>query len=145
MPRVRRSIKYHPHPLPHRLDAREYETRRQRRGGSQTRARSHCRFRSRGIEYVRKSGMKRMSGSAKRRCNRALSQTWPRREAITLGDVGVRTLGEGVREIPGSKGSVVPSGIRACMGAPASNIRRARHWSQSRRMTSFSMSANPRK
>jgi hypothetical protein len=141
MPRVRRSIKYHPQPR--RLGAREYKTRRQRRGGSQTRARSHCRFRSRGIEYVRKSGMKRMSGGAKRRCNRALSQTWPRREAIRLlGDVGVRTLGEGVREIPGSKGSVVPSGIRACMGAPAPNIRRARHWSQSRQMMRSSMSTN---
>jgi hypothetical protein len=37
--------------------------------------RSHCRFRSRGTEYVRESGMKWMSGGAKRQCGRA--QTVP--------------------------------------------------------------------
>ena len=37
--------------------------------------RSHCRFRNRGTEYVSKSGMKWMSGGAKRQCGRALAWT----------------------------------------------------------------------
>jgi hypothetical protein len=37
-----------------------------------TRVRSHWRFRNRGAEYVSGSGLKKMSGSAKRRCDRAL-------------------------------------------------------------------------
>ena len=31
-----------------------------------------CRFRKSGTEYIRESGMKRMSGGAKRQCDRAL-------------------------------------------------------------------------
>ena len=36
------------------------------------RVRSHCRFRKRSTEYISGSGMKRMSGSTKRQCDRAL-------------------------------------------------------------------------
>ena len=36
------------------------------------RARSHCRFKTRGAEYVRESGMKRMSSSTERQCDRTL-------------------------------------------------------------------------
>jgi hypothetical protein len=36
------------------------------------RIRPHCRFRNRGTEFVRDSGVKGMSGSAKRQCDRAL-------------------------------------------------------------------------
>jgi hypothetical protein len=35
------------------------------------RVRSYCRFRKRGTEYVSESGIKRMSGGAKRQCDRA--------------------------------------------------------------------------
>jgi hypothetical protein len=35
--------------------------------------RSHCRFRNTGTEYVSESGVRRMSGSTKRQCNRALA------------------------------------------------------------------------
>jgi hypothetical protein len=41
---------------------------------SPPRVRSHCRFRSRGTDCVSESGMKRMSGGAKRRCDRARSR-----------------------------------------------------------------------
>ena len=37
-----------------------------------TRVRSYCRFRNRGTEYVSESCVKRMSSSAKQRCDRAL-------------------------------------------------------------------------
>jgi hypothetical protein len=36
------------------------------------RVRLHCRFRNRGPEYVSESGIKWMSGSTKRQCDRAL-------------------------------------------------------------------------
>jgi hypothetical protein len=39
--------------------------------GTAPRVRSHCRFRNRGAKYVSKSGMKWMSGSAKRQYGRA--------------------------------------------------------------------------
>jgi hypothetical protein len=39
------------------------------------RVRSHCRFRNRGTEYVTESGMKWMSGGAKRQCGRVLRWT----------------------------------------------------------------------
>jgi hypothetical protein len=38
------------------------------------RVRPHCRFRNRGAEFVSVSGMKWMSGSAKRQCDRALPE-----------------------------------------------------------------------
>jgi hypothetical protein len=41
------------------------------------RVRSHCRFRNRGTEYVSKSGVKGMSGSTKRQCDRALAPPPP--------------------------------------------------------------------
>jgi hypothetical protein len=40
-----------------------------------TRVQSHCRFRKRGTEYVSESGIKWMSGGAKRQCDRALVPT----------------------------------------------------------------------
>jgi hypothetical protein len=42
---------------------------------ARTRVRSHCRFRNRGTEYVRDFGIKWMSSSTKRRCDRALART----------------------------------------------------------------------
>jgi hypothetical protein len=42
------------------------------------RVRSHCRFRNRGAEYVRESGIKWMRGSTRRQCDRALVRP-PRR------------------------------------------------------------------
>ena len=44
-------------------------------GGVWARVRSHCRFRNRGPKYFSESGMKWMSGSAKRQCDRALCPT----------------------------------------------------------------------
>ena len=46
-------------------------------GPASPRVRSHCRFRYRGTEYVSKSGMKWMSGSTKRQCNRACPSLSP--------------------------------------------------------------------
>jgi hypothetical protein len=40
--------------------------------GGPGRARSHCRFRNRGTEYVSESSMKWMSGGTKRQCDRTL-------------------------------------------------------------------------
>jgi hypothetical protein len=40
--------------------------------GGPPRVRSHCRFRNRGTDYISESGMKWMSGGAKRQCDRAL-------------------------------------------------------------------------
>jgi hypothetical protein len=45
---------------------------RRRAPGLVPRVRSHCRFRSRGTEYVSESGMKWISGGTKRQCDRAL-------------------------------------------------------------------------
>ena len=42
------------------------------------RVRSHCRFRNRGTDYVRESGMKWMNASTKRQCDRALPSPPPR-------------------------------------------------------------------
>jgi hypothetical protein len=42
------------------------------------RVRSHCRFRNRGTEYVSESGVKRMNGSRKRQCERALASAHAR-------------------------------------------------------------------
>ena len=41
--------------------------------GAVCRVRSHCRFRKRGAEHVSEYGMKWMSGSAERQCDRALA------------------------------------------------------------------------
>jgi hypothetical protein len=42
--------------------------------GSEPRVRSHCCFRNRGTEYISESGIKWMSGSTTRQCDRALSE-----------------------------------------------------------------------
>jgi hypothetical protein len=47
------------------------------RGAARPRVRSHCRFTQRGAGYGGKSGMKWMSGSTKRQCDRALSRPSP--------------------------------------------------------------------
>jgi hypothetical protein len=38
------------------------------------RARSNCQFRNRGTDYISESGMKWMSGGARRQCDRALAR-----------------------------------------------------------------------
>jgi hypothetical protein len=43
--------------------------------GSVARVRSHCRFIKIGAEYVSEYGLKWMSGSTKRQCDRALDQS----------------------------------------------------------------------
>jgi hypothetical protein len=50
------------------------------------RVRSHYRFKNRGTEYIRESGMERMSGGAKRQCDRALHPPPPRRLGNLVGD-----------------------------------------------------------
>ena len=54
-------------------------------GRALNRGRSHCRFRNRGIEYVSESGMKRMNGSTKRQCDRALALNPPPNHCVCEG------------------------------------------------------------
>ena len=59
-------------------------------GEDSARVRSHCRFRNRGTEYFSYSGIKWMSSSTKRQCDRALDSVYD-----ASGDIGT-TLPEKV-------------------------------------------------
>jgi hypothetical protein len=62
------------------------------REAADDRVRSHYCFRNRGTEYVRKYGMKWMSGSTKRQCDRALPDKRPEEGAPVAVGATARAL-----------------------------------------------------
>jgi len=59
--------------------------------------RSHCRFRNRGTDFLSESGITRVSGSAKRQCDRALPGGWRQVDHLVPGDAVARDLRHRVR------------------------------------------------
>jgi hypothetical protein len=99
--------------------ARPHQLAKLREAARAPRARSHCRFRNRGTDYVSEPGMKRTSSSTKRQCDRArrappvdphgleymagrAAAVAPRRGRQSHSDAAVHILyGESLREYTG--------------------------------------------
>ena len=67
-----------------------HAARRLRELRGELRVRSPCRFDNRGTDYVRESGMKRVSVSTKRQCNRTLGELRPVLREARASDLRLR-------------------------------------------------------